>query len=97
MSNIIEQAIKQKRRLKLWYDGHSRIVEPYAFGIDINGETLLMCFQTDTKVDSRKPGGWLFVRPVEPVSIKPLDESFEKFASGYIRNHPAFHTVLIQV
>ncbi len=97
MSSVIEQAIKQKRKLKLRYDGRSRIAEPYAFGIDSNGEPLLMCFQTDANNNARKAAGWLFVRPDESVSVKPLEESFVKFQSGYIRNYPAFHTVLIQV
>jgi hypothetical protein len=30
-------------------------------------------------------------------SIDFLNETFGRIQSGYIRNHPAFHTVLIQV
>jgi len=98
MSSIIEQAIAQKRRLKLYYAGYSRIVEPYAFGLDANGQSLLLCFQFGIQGnDMRAPNNWGFVHPEQLVSMKLLEESFDRFQSGYIRNHPAFHTVLIQV
>lgn len=97
MSSIIEQAIAQKRRLKLYYAGYSRIVEPYAFGLDVNGQSLLLCFQIGTQGETRAPNNWGFVHLQELVSMKLLEESFDRFQSGYIRNHPAFHTVLIQV
>lgn len=97
MSSIIEQAIAQKRKLKLYYDGYSRIVEPYAFGLDHEGQPLLLCFQEDMQGSIRRPNNWGFVQTREPVSIKMLDASFDRIQSGYIRNHPAFHTVLIQV
>jgi hypothetical protein len=97
MSGIIEQAIAQKRRLKLYHAGYSRIVEPYAFGLDAEGQSLLLCFQTDPHETVRGSSHWHFVRPQEQVSIKMLNETFDRIQSGYIRNHPAFHTVLIQV
>ncbi|WP_194724399.1 hypothetical protein [Noviherbaspirillum malthae] len=97
MSSIIEQAIAQKRKLKLYYAGYSRTVEPYAFGLDHEGQPLLLCFQEDTQGNTRRPNNWVFVHAHEPVSIKMLEDAFSRIQSGYIRNHPAFHTVLIQV
>lgn len=97
MSSIIEQAIAQKRRLKLYHDGYSRIVEPYAFGVDADGQLVILCFQIETQASGRGSNNWCLVRLQELVSIKMLEESFDRFQSGYIRNHPAFHTVLIQV
>lgn len=97
MSSIIEQAIAQKRKLKLYYAGYRRVVEPYALGLDHEGQSLLLCFQEDVQGHTRRPNNWVFVHVQEPVSIKMLEDSFDRIQSGYIRNHPAFHTVLIQV
>lgn len=97
MSDIIERAIAQKRKLKLCYDGYSRTVEPYAFGLCPGGRHLLMCFQTEVQGSSNTPNNWYFIRPHSRIPVEALDESFTRFQSGYIRNHPAFKTVLIQV
>lgn len=97
MSSVIEQAIAQKRKLKLYYAGYCHIVEPYAFGLDHEGQSLLLCFREDVQGNTRRPNNWVFVHAQEPVSIKMLEDSFNRIQSGYIRNHPAFHTVLIQV
>ncbi|WP_151636876.1 hypothetical protein [Noviherbaspirillum aerium] len=97
MSSIIEQAIAAKRKLKLYYIGYSRTVEPYAYGLCPDGLPLLLCFQTEVQGSVRTPNNWYLVRPHEQVMIKMLEDSFTRFQPGYIRNHPAFHTVLIQV
>lgn len=97
MSSIIKQAITQKRKLKLHYAGYSRIVEPYAFGLDSNGQSLLLCFQYGVQDNNRHSNSWGFVCLDELVSIEMLNEPFYRFQSGYIRNHPRFHTILIQV
>lgn len=97
MSSIIKQVIAQKRRLKLYYAGYSRIVEPYAFGLCPKGLPLLLCFQIEVQGSVRIPNDWYLVRPNEPLSPTALDDSFTRFQSGYIRNRPAFKTVLIQV
>ncbi|MEC4723579.1 hypothetical protein RY831_31045 [Noviherbaspirillum sp. CPCC 100848] len=97
MSSIIEQAIAQKLKLKLYYAACSRIVEPYAFGLDTEGQPVPLCFQNEAQKNVHRMGNWCAVRPKELASIKMLEESFTRIQSGYIRNHPAFHTVLIQV
>lgn len=97
MWSIIEQAIAQKCRLKLYYADYNCIVEPYAFGLDVDGQSLLLCFQIAPQDNARGSNNWCVIHPHDVVSIKMLDDGFDRIQSGYIRNHPAFHTVLIQV
>lgn len=97
MSSIIEQAIAQQRKLKLYFAGYSRTVEPYAFGLCPGGLPQMLCFQTEVQGSLKMPNNWYFIRPRAPVSIKLLGDAFTQVRSGYIRNHPVFHTVLIQV
>lgn len=97
MSSKIKQAIERRSRLRLYYKDSSIIVEPYAFGLDREGESLLLCFQADIPSMLNTQEGWKVIPLSEVLSIEFLNETFGQIQSGYIRNHPAFHTVLIQV
>lgn len=97
MSSIIKQAITHKCMLKLYDAEGCRIVEPYAFGLDIKGRSLLLCFQPGRDENAPNLNIWCVVHLDELKSIDLLNESFSRIQSGYIRNHPAFHTVLLQV
>lgn len=97
MSSIIKQAIERRTKLKLHHNGNSIVVEPYAFGIDANGESLLLCWQTDGLESHEKGDGWKVIPLAELMSIEPVNVPCGQIQSGYIRNHPAFDTVLLQV
>lgn len=97
MSSSIKRAITQRRKLKLHFAEYSRIVEPYAFGLDTQGRPLLLCFDYGGQENTHCSNYWCFVYLDDLISVQMLEESFDRNQSGYIRNHPAFHTVLIQV
>jgi hypothetical protein len=97
MSSTIKKAITQRRKLQLRSAHGSRIVEPYAFGLDMEGRPLLLCFEYGAQEHASCSCYWRLVYLDELVSIEMLEEAFGRNQSGYVRNHPAFHTVLIQV
>jgi hypothetical protein len=97
MSSKVRQAIEQRSRLRLHFKGNDIIVEPYAFGLDQDGEPLLLCFQADTEAMLNTRNGWKVIPLSEVTSIDFLDEACARTQPGYIRNHPAFHTILIRV
>lgn len=97
MSSTIKQAIEKRRKIRMVCERGICVAEPYAFGIDCNGKPILLCFKTDTFDTQTMQDGWRVVRLADLIGITPLNESFRRIRSGYIRNHPAFQTVLIQI
>ncbi|WP_151636877.1 hypothetical protein [Noviherbaspirillum aerium] len=97
MSSIIKQAIERRTKLRLYHDGKSFIAEPYAFGIDVNGVPLLLCFQTDGLDMHEKRDSWRVIALADLMSIEPVNVACGQVRADYVRNHPAFHTVLVQV
>jgi hypothetical protein len=55
--NIIE-AIKQRRVLRVFYDGHNRTVESHVYGINSAGHEAVSCYQVGGGSSSGKVEGW---------------------------------------
>ena len=83
----ISDAIHSHRRLRLWYRGGFRTVEPHAFGISDGSHPVLRAYQVSGYSRSREQG-WKLFRMDEVHALTVLDEAFENPRAGYMRNDP---------
>lgn len=75
MDEIICEAIKYQKRIKIVYDGTERVIEPHTFGLDINGNGKIRASQASGFTKSGNPNLKLF--SVDKISqSKLLDDSF---------------------
>jgi hypothetical protein len=89
-------AIHKRHRLKIWYRGGERIIEPYAFGAGDGGAPLLRAYQTSGYSRSRATGWKLFhVAEIEQFTV--LEETFDAPRTGYMRNDPALVKINCEV
>ncbi len=79
MENTIITAIKEKRRLKITYNGGgARIIEPHYYGKDEYGQKKLRAYQVRGYSKREETKGWKLFIVAKIKSIKLLDEQFEK-------------------
>jgi predicted DNA-binding transcriptional regulator YafY len=90
--NVIDRAIREKRRLRFIYHGKVRIVEPQCHGIGHRGTELLRAYQivggpqAEPLFDASQIGG-----------LELLDECFEKPGPNYKRNDSAMREIFSQL
>ncbi|MCS3921966.1 hypothetical protein M2325_000651 [Methanococcus voltae PS] len=83
MENKIIRAIGYKKRLNITYNnGGIRVIEPHAYGTDLNGVKKLRAYQNGGYSESGEPYGWKLFIVRNLNSVRPLDENFN-VRSGY--------------
>jgi hypothetical protein len=89
-------AIQNRKLVKLFYNGGSRVVEPYVFGISGDGKELLRCYQLTGDSEHSFPRGWkLFeVTDIGPISL--LKDSFRPRAD-YHPNDRTLARIFVQI
>lgn len=83
--HIACDALKQGKRLRITYDGVSRVVEPHVVGTSTAGNPVMRAWQ----VSSTKPGGngvWRLFRLDKTWRFTILDERSEAPRRGYAPN-----------
>lgn len=95
MQSDICRAIHHRQRLRFYYDGGTRVVEPYAYGACETHE-LLRAYQLSGFSRSRERG-WKLFRVEEISDIELLDERFEEPQAGYMRNDPCLEVVYCEL
>lgn len=92
ITNVIDQAIREKRRLRFVYHEKVRVVEPQCHGIGHRGTELLRAHQIE---------GGTQAEPLFDVSqisdLKLLDERFGKPGPNYKRNDSAMREIFSQL
>ena len=58
MNNLICQAIKEMRKVRISYKGGTRVIEPHAFGYDTQRKRKLRAYQVSGYSESRNTQGW---------------------------------------
>jgi predicted DNA-binding transcriptional regulator YafY len=90
--NTIDQAIREKRRLRFIYHCKARLVEPQCHGVGHRGTDLLRAHQLE---------GGPQAEPLFDVSqisdLQLLDEHFEKPGPNYKRNDSAMREIFSQL
>ena len=90
--DVIDRAIREKRRLRFIYHRKARLVEPQCHGIGHRGTELLRAHQIE---------GGSQAEPLFDVSqisdLQLLDERFEKPGPNYKRNDSAMREIFAQL
>jgi hypothetical protein len=75
VDKLLRNAIAEKRRLLLWYDGYLRDVEPHDYGIQ-KGEVKVLCYQVGGGSRSGKLPQWRTLLAGKITSAELADTSF---------------------
>ncbi|MDR0866594.1 MAG: WYL domain-containing protein [Candidatus Symbiothrix sp.] len=76
MNTEIIYAIKEKKLIQFDYDGESRTVEPYCYGLTTKGNEVIRAYQVDGYSSSGRMG-WKLYDLAKADDIEVSDESFE--------------------
>lgn len=96
MNIIIAEAIDNKKRLQVTYNGATRIVEPHAYGVDKKGELKLRAYQVSEDESTAEFEGWRLFREENMTDIAVLAESFSP-NEGYNKDDKAFDDIIVQL
>lgn len=82
MNMQLVKAILERRVLLIDYDGHSRSIEPHAYGMTFDGKELLRAYQTSIRSEMQ---GW---RLFDLSRGYELQQTFQKFAGARLGFEP---------
>lgn len=91
-SQFCEALIKRKR-LKLCYKGHYRLVEVYIVGTNRDGGSVALVWQVMGGSNSDEKEGWKLLYIENVTYTKILEEKFVVIRPDYEREHPFFHHI----
>jgi hypothetical protein len=89
-------AIHKRQRLRFWYRGGIRTVEPYAFGVSDGGHPILRAYQVSGYSRSLQQG-WKLFHIEEIHEFELLPEIFEAPHEGYLRNDPTMTKIYCEI
>ena len=90
------EAIHHRRRVRFWYRGGIRTVEPHAYGVDAGGHPILRAYQTSGYSRS-SPEGWKLFRVDELKEFASLRDTFSGPRDGYMRNDPTMPKIYCEL
>ena len=70
MNQIILTAVRDRRRIRFWYDNEFRTVEPHCYGRDAHGSGSLIGFQLGSN-------RWRWFHVPWMTRLSPMSETFE--------------------
>lgn len=97
MNNVICQAIQEKRLLDFTYEGHHRVVEPHAYGVNTKDHNALRCYQVGGSSDSHKQPYWRLFLESEIRGLTMLPQQFANARQGYKRNDKDLERIFCQL
>lgn len=89
-------AIHRHHRIRFWYRGGVRTVEPYAYGIMEGGDPILRAYQVSGYSRSRSEG-WKLFHVADISDFAVLAERFDSPKEGYMRNDPAMSKIYCEL
>ena len=92
----LSAAIHGRRCVQFRYRGETRIIEPYAFGIDSGGRPILRGYEIGGDGDPHRPG-WMLFHADEIADLSLLERSFAGAREGYLRNDPAMTKIYAEL
>lgn len=92
MNELLVEAIRQKRRLRLQYNGKARLVEPQCYGIGTKGTELLRVHQLQ---GGSQPEPLFLVSKIEDLEV--LADVFERPGPNYRKGDSAMKTIFAQL
>lgn len=97
LNQAICDAIKDRSILKFIYDGHFRVVEPYAYGLSLTGIEAIHCYQTEGTSDSGQVRAWKMMAVSEIKSLIVTEEHFSGERDGYTRGDKHMRTIFCEL
>ena len=76
MNSTIIEAITERKCLELRYHGFLRVVQPYTYGRDKDGDEILRCYQSAGGSVSGERAGWKLLKVRDIFSIHILKDEF---------------------
>jgi predicted DNA-binding transcriptional regulator YafY len=98
MNQQICDAIRERRLVQFYYEGHQRIVQPHAYGIHKDTKNdVLRAYQIGGYSSSGNIPGWRLYKVSKISNIKITDKTFENPAPGYRKNDSAMSYIYCQI
>lgn len=97
INQVISQAIRKKRLLKLVYKNRTVTVEPHSYGLNVLGAPSLLCYAVCRDEAERQVSGWKLVNLRELVSVSDTTDSFTSPRQGYRRNDTSISALFEQL
>ena len=89
VNQIILSAVRERLRIRFWYDSEFRTVEPHCFGRDANGALSLVGFQLGSNA-------WRWFHVPWMTRVSSMSETFAP-RTDYARDEHGMAEVLAQV
>ena len=96
MNTLILTAIENKLRLKLFYDGGYRIVEPHCYGVSTTNKEELRLYQVSGFSKSNQLG-WKLFDLKKAKNLELTDMNFLSARPGYKRNDRVMRRIFKQL
>lgn len=93
MQRLLAQAIAAHRLVQLDYNGSTRVVEPYIYGVDSHGHEILSAYQVTGGSLSGEHAGWKTFEVAKSGDIQMLGSRFGKARREYNPADAKFRTV----
>lgn len=97
MNNVIFNAIKNRNRLKIFYDGGERIIEPYCYGINTAGNESVRAYQIKGHSNSASQKNFKLFNCKKIQKLMILDEYFIPNHPDYRENDKGMKEIYIQI
>lgn len=91
------EALRAGRRLRLSYDGHSRVVEVHTVGSTRDGHAIMRAWQVRGGSAGGERVGWKLMRLDEAASARLTDERSRAPRPDYNPRDPAMLTICCRV
>jgi hypothetical protein len=97
MRDIICEAIHARRRARVLYRGHERIVEPYVLSETAPGSLVLHGWQIAGHSESNADGHWVNLARADISEFAPRTDRFREPHEGYNPASSKFHRIICAV
>lgn len=97
MNPVFINAIQNRCVLEFWYNGHLRIVEPHAYGLNRKFNEVLRCYQTGGTSDSGILPDWKFLELNQITLLTVTPRRFEGVRPGYRRGDRGMSTIFCEL
>lgn len=97
MNEIISKAIKERKKLRLNYNGGWRIVQPYCYGVSKDERESLRAFQKEGYSKKGKNVDWKFIDIKRIKEIEILDDIFYPDRMEYRREDKMMKIIYEQI
>lgn len=97
MNRLIYRAINSRFVLQFWYNGGTRIVEPFCYGIDLEGNELLRGYQIGGYNETGKKGEWKLFKVEKVMSLEVTNQHFTGERPNYRPRDPDMETIYCHI